>query len=102
MRILVSGSTGFLGTALIDVLEREGHTIVRLVRPDTGRREANVARAQTVRWDPVGGQFDAAAAEGADALVHLAGASIADGRWNAARKILLRTSRIEATRHLIG
>jgi len=102
MRILVSGSTGFLGTALIDVLEREGHTIVRLVRPDTGRREASVARAQTVRWDPVGGQFDAAAAEGADALVHLAGASIADGRWNAARKILLRTSRIEATRHLIG
>jgi len=102
MRILVSGSTGFLGTALIDVLEREGHTIVRLVRPDTGRRKASVARAQTVRWDPVGGQFDAAAAEGADALVHLAGASIADGRWNAARKILLRTSRIEATRHLIG
>src|SRR5260370_37633735 len=102
MRILVSGSTGFLGTALIDVLEREGHTIVRLVRPDTGRRKASVARAQTVRWDPVGGQFDAAAAEGADALVHLAGATIADGRWNAARKILLRTSRIEASRHLIG
>ena len=51
MRILVSGSTGFLGTALIDVLEREGHTIVRLVRPDTGRRKASVARAQTVRWD---------------------------------------------------
>ena len=48
------------------------------------------------------GTFDAARAEGADALVHLAGASIADGRWNAARKELLRTSRIEATRHLIG
>jgi uncharacterized protein (TIGR01777 family) len=46
--------------------------------------------------------FDATAAEGADALVHLAGASIADGRWNAARKNLLRTSRVEATRHLMG
>src|SRR5712692_9237191 len=102
MRILVSGSTGFLGTALIDVLEREGHTILRLVRPDTRKGDANNARAQTVRWDPVRGEFDAVAAEGADALVHLAGASIADGRWNAARKILLRTSRIEATRHLIG
>ena len=102
MRILVSGSTGFLGTALIDVLEREGHTILRLVRPDTRKGDANSARAQTVRWDPVRGEFDAVAAEGADALVHLAGASIADGRWNAARKILLRTSRIEATRHLIG
>jgi uncharacterized protein (TIGR01777 family) len=102
MRILVSGSTGFLGTALIDTLEREGHTIVRLVRPETGHLDAGRDRAQTVRWDPVGGQFDATAAEGADALVHLAGASIADGRWNAVRKNLLRTSRVEATRHLMG
>jgi len=102
MRILVSGSTGFLGSSLIDVLEREGHTILRLMRPDTRKGDANSARAQTVRWDPVRGEFDAVAAEGADALVHLAGASIADGRWNAARKNLLRTSRIEATRHLIG
>jgi uncharacterized protein (TIGR01777 family) len=102
MRIQVSGSTGFLGTALTDVLEREGHTIVRIVRPVTGQRETSGAPAKTVRWDPIGGQFDALAAEGSDALVHLAGASIADGRWNAARKNLLRTSRIEATRHLIG
>lgn len=112
MRILVSGSTGFLGTALIDVLEREGHTIVRLLRPDTARRAA-ADGTQTVRWDPVGGErvraalsagqdFDAAVAEGADALIHLAGASIADGRWDAARKKLLRTSRIETTRHLMG
>ncbi len=102
MRILVSGSTGFLGSSLIDVLERGGHTILCLMRPDTRKGDANSARAQTVRWDPVRGEFDAVAAEGADALVHLAGASIADGRWNAARKNLLRTSRIEATRHLIG
>jgi uncharacterized protein len=102
MRILVSGSTGFLGTSLIDALEREGHTILPLVRPDSGRRDAARVGKQTVPWDPVGGRFDAMGAEGADALVHLAGASIADGRWNAARKNLLRTSRIEATRHLIG
>jgi uncharacterized protein (TIGR01777 family) len=102
MRILVSGSTGFLGTALIHALEREGHTIVRLVRPETGRPDASGAPVKTVRWNPIGGQFDALGAEGADALVHLAGASIADGRWNAARKNLLRASRIEATGHLIG
>jgi uncharacterized protein (TIGR01777 family) len=102
MRVLISGSTGFLATALIRALEREGHTIVRIVRPVTGQWKPSGAPAQTVRWDPVGGQFDAPGAEGADALVHLAGASIADGRWNAARKNLLRTSRIEATRHLIG
>jgi uncharacterized protein (TIGR01777 family) len=102
MRSLVSGSSGFLGTALIEALEREGHTIVRLVRPDTGQPVVCSARVQSVLWDPVDGQFGAAAAEGSDALVHLAGASIADGRWNAARKNVLRTSRIEATRHLIG
>jgi uncharacterized protein (TIGR01777 family) len=102
MRILVSGSTGLLGTSLIEALVREGHTIARLVRPDTRRRDAAGEPAQSVRWDPVAGEFDAAAAEGADALVHLAGASIADGRWHAARKRLLQTSRIDATRHLIG
>ena len=102
MRILVSGSTGFLGTSLIETLGREGHALVRLARPETGQPDTTGAQAQTVRWDPVGDQFDAAAAEGADALVHLAGASIAGGRWNASRKNLLRTSRIDATRHLIG
>src|SRR5579872_2740597 len=104
MRILVSGSTGFLGTALIDVLTREGHAIVPLARPDTARRDAPTSAKQIVRWDPLGDRqdFDAEAAEGADALIHLAGASIADGRWNEARKKLLRTSRVDATRHLMG
>lgn len=102
MRILISGSTGFLGTALIESLEREKHTVARLVRPETAQRIGRGASDQIVPWDPVAGQFDATAAEGADALVHLAGASIAGGRWNAPRKNLLRTSRIEAPRHLIG
>lgn len=102
MRILLSGSTGFLGTSLIGALEREGHAIARLVRPETPRSGAAGGSGQAVAWDPVGGVFDATSAEGADALVHLAGASIAGGRWNASRKKLLRTSRIAATRHLIG
>jgi len=113
MRILVSGSTGFLGTALIPVLQREGHTILRLVRPDTARRGASMGAEKTVRWDPSATQpgragleasvdFDADAADGADALIHLAGASIAGGRWNEARKKLLRSSRVDATRHLMG
>jgi uncharacterized protein len=102
MRILVSGSTGFLGTSLIRALEKDGHTIARLLRPVTGRNFASGTLGQDVRWDPVAGEFDAAAAEGADALVHLAGASIAGKRWNASRKQLLRTSRVDATRHLMG
>lgn len=102
MRILVSGSTGFVGTALIESLQRQNHTVARLRRPATRKNGAAASRGETVAWDPVAGTFDAAAAEGSDALVHLAGASIADGRWNASRKQLLRTSRIDATRHLIS
>jgi uncharacterized protein (TIGR01777 family) len=102
MRILVSGSTGFLGTALVETLQKDGHAVARLLRPETGRSKSNGSSGEAVQWDPVLGVFDAAAAEGADALVHLAGASIASGRWNAPRKNLVRTSRIDATRHLMG
>jgi uncharacterized protein len=102
MRILLSGSTGFLGTAVVAALQNGGDTIARLVRPETGRSKAGAAPGDVVRWDPIAGEFDGGAAEGADILVHLAGASIASGRWNASRKKLLRTSRIDATRHLMG
>jgi len=101
LRILISGSTGLLGTSLSHRLESEGHEIVRLVRPETPGA-SGIAQAKIVRWDTSSDQFDTTGAEGADALIHLAGASIADGRWNASRKNLLRTSRIDATRHLIA
>ncbi|HEX4642282.1 MAG TPA: TIGR01777 family oxidoreductase [Candidatus Acidoferrales bacterium] len=102
MRILVSGSTGFVGTALTEALEGQGHQLARLVRAASSRKDACPPSAQSVAWDPVASQFDAASADGADALVHLAGASIADGRWNDSRKQLLRTSRVDATRQLFG
>jgi uncharacterized protein (TIGR01777 family) len=102
MRVLLSGSTGFLGATLLETLGKQGHTVAGLIRPGTARDGARETRAQAVAWDPVAGQLDAARAEGADALVHLAGAPIAGGRWNASRKELLRTSRIDATRHLMG
>jgi uncharacterized protein (TIGR01777 family) len=102
MQILVSGSTGFVGSALIAALERDGHSVATLMRGPMEAGRAVGARKAAIRWDPVAGQFDAGAAEGAEALVHLAGASIASGRWNAARKELLRTSRIDATRQLMG
>jgi uncharacterized protein (TIGR01777 family) len=106
MRILVSGSTGLVGTALVETLQGQGHSVSRLVRPGTTRNAGaglqKQVLARNVAWDPVAGQFDADAAEGADAVVHLAGASIAGARWNPAHKELLRTSRIDATRHLVG
>lgn len=96
MRVLVSGSSGMIGTALREALAGAGHTVERL------RRGVGPSRPGWVTWDPSVNMFDAEAAEGADAVVHLAGASIADGRWNEKRKRVLRGSRIDSTRHLVG
>ncbi len=97
MRILISGSSGLIGTAIASALARDGHTVQRLVRPGSKGQP----RTGDVRWDPASGEIDAGAAEGADAVVNLAGASIGEGRWTAARKKLLRASRIDSTRHLV-
>ena len=97
MRILVSGSSGLIGSAISEALVRDRNTVNRLLRPTSSAH----AQPGDVHWDPVAGKFDAATAEGADAVVHLAGASIAEGRWTAARKRLLRTSRVDATHHLV-
>jgi hypothetical protein len=101
MRILVSGSTGMVGTALIHSLRGDGHGIGRLARPGT-RKPSDTGSDAWIHWDPPAGALDSASAEGADAVVHLAGASIGEGRWSETRKALLRSSRVDATRHLIG
>jgi hypothetical protein len=106
MKILISGSTGLVGSALVPRLLAGGHLVVRLVRPRpagpqpaTGREPA-VAREPVVSWDPADGTIDAAALEGLDAVVHLAGESVVAGRWNEARKARIRGSRVDGTRLL--
>ncbi len=100
MKILVTGSTGLVGTALGSALARAGHTVCRLVRPQSvvgsGTKEGFA-----VAWNPATGELSGAGV-GADAVVNLAGASIADGRWTTQRKALLRASRIDTTRALVG
>ena len=100
MKIIVSGSSGLVGTAVVDSLRADGHSIGRLVR--SGSAGTADATSRLIRWEPPTGSIDLAAMEGADAVVHLAGASIAGGRWSAARKQELRRSRVDATRHLVG
>jgi uncharacterized protein (TIGR01777 family) len=100
MKILVTGSSGLVGTALGRAMARAGHTVCRLVRPQTpGGDRAKDGFA--VAWNPTTGELGGAGV-GADAIVNLAGASIADGRWTARRKALLRSSRIDTTRALVG
>ena len=100
MKILVTGSTGLVGTALAEALARDGHTVCRLMRSQSVVA-AGTKKGFDVAWNPTTGELGGAAV-GADAVVNLAGASIAGGRWTTERKALLRTSRIETTRALVN
>src|ERR1051326_8534843 len=91
MRVLITGASGLIGSALRGALRREGHEAVALVRRP-------VRGAAEVQWNPAA--VDAAPFEGADAVVHLAGENIAGGRWTAERKQKILDSRKDGTRNL--
>lgn len=95
MKILISGASGLVGMALTTKFREEGHTVAHFVRP------GGVATAGEVAWDPATANVDLAAMEGADAVIHLSGASVANGRWSPARKAILRSSRIDTTRLMV-
>jgi uncharacterized protein len=95
MKILISGASGFVGTHLARVLEQQGHTVGRLVRPRSERSRSDVS------WDPPAATIDTASIEGTDAVVHLSGANIAHRRWTDQQKALLRSSRVDSTRVLV-
>lgn len=86
MRVLVSGSTGLIGSELLPELKRKGWDVVALTRP--------------AMWDPEAGLIHTEKLEGFDAAIHLAGESIASGRWTAAKKERIRKSRVDGTRLL--
>lgn len=90
MRVLVSGATGLVGSALTNFLTSQGHEVVKLVR----RGGTN---ATTVQWDPVRGALNPSDLEGFDVVVHLAGESVAQ-RWTDDAKTKIRESRISGTK----
>jgi uncharacterized protein (TIGR01777 family) len=94
LRIVVTGATGLVGTALVAALVAAGHRVDRVSRrpPRSGTTD--------IQWDPASGQLDPRALDGADAVVHLAGESVAAGRWTAGVKERIRGSRVEGTRLL--
>ena len=94
MKILVTGASGLVGSALLPMLQTGGHTVVRLTRKKANTRE------QEVIWDPDSGKLDSQGLEGIDAVVHLAGEGIADRRWSTAQKERIRKSRQVGTRVL--
>jgi hypothetical protein len=94
MKILVTGSTGLIGSALAQHLSGEGHTVIRLLRARARPGEKGIL------WDIQMGTLDPQPLEGLDAVVHLAGENIAAGRWTLTRKAIIRDSRVKGTRLL--
>jgi uncharacterized protein (TIGR01777 family) len=89
MKLAVSGATGLIGSALVPLLEKDGHEVVRLVRrPSAGAGE--------VEWDPEHGSLDAAALAGVTGAINLSGANL-DRRWTAASKQEILASRVDTT-----
>lgn len=95
-RAVVSGSSGLIGRRLVESLRQGGWRVDPLVR------RAAVPGTSEISWDPDHGEIAAAALEGSDAVVHLAGESVARGRWNAERKQAILDSRVRGTRLLAG
>jgi uncharacterized protein len=91
MNVLISGATGLIGSSLSQELESGGHRITRLTRSPEGPND--------IRWDPDADIIDGSL-EGHDAVVHLAGESIAEGRWTPSKKERIMESRKRGTRLL--
>ncbi|MEM1044274.1 MAG: TIGR01777 family oxidoreductase [Bacteroidota bacterium] len=99
--IALTGSTGLLGEALVAFLTTGGHRVVRLVRsPEAVARYADRADETAAYWSPKRGTMDAAALEGVDAVIHLAGENVFGLRWSEAKKQRILESRRQGTRLL--
>ncbi len=94
MKIIVSGASGLVGSALVPALGAAGHEVVRLVRTSTRNPSGESV------WDPATGTLDSAVINGADVVINLNGRSIAEGRWTSEVKEELRSSRLDSTRTL--
>ena len=96
MRALVTGATGFIGRALLKRLDQ----VVVLSR-NAGRARHELPGAEVYGWDPLSGPAPAEAFRGVDAVFHLAGEPVAEGRWTAEKKRKLMASRDQGTRNLV-
>ncbi len=98
MKALVTGATGFVGPRLLRLLDSP---VVVSRSPERARRAVGNLAGPIFRWDPMREPLPAEALEGVDVVYHLAGESVAEGRWTAAQKARIRDSRVIGTRHLV-
>ena len=95
LRILISGASGLIGSALVPYLQTRGHTVLRLVR-------RKIKNQEEIFWRPETGELECDSLGQIDAVVHLAGANVAAGRWTAARRRGILESRVQSTRTLVS
>jgi hypothetical protein len=100
MRVIVTGSTGLVGSALVKSLLADGHEVTRLVRG--GSQGFKAPGTAAVHWDPERGEIDAKELEAHDAAVHLAGENVGEGRWDEEKKRRILESRVKGTTLLAG
>lgn len=99
MKALVTGATGFVGPRLLRLLD---DPVVVSRDPERARRSLGHLAGRVVHWDPLGGPPPPEAFSGVDVVFHLAGESVAEGRWTAAQKARIRDSRVTGTRNLVA
>ncbi len=100
MRVIITGATGFIGTALCRELGRD-YEVIALSRNAEGTRQSLGSMAKVVQWDartPAGWDREA---DGAHAIINLAGENLASGRWNQARKSRILQSRLDAAKAVV-
>lgn len=98
MKALVTGATGFVGPRLLRLLDS---SVVVSRSPERARRAVGNLAGPIFQWDPMREPLPAEALEGVDVVYHLAGESVAEGRWNATQKARIRESRVVGTRNLV-
>ncbi len=101
MKILVTGATGFIGQKLCEVLSQSGHQLVGLSRSADSAKQKVPSLSEVFSWDPEREYAPMEAFSEVDAVIHLAGESVA-GRWTKEKKQSIYDSRIEGTKHLVG
>lgn len=90
MRIVIGGSSGLIGTELVDSLRKDGHEVLRLVR------RKSVASSE-IYWNPAAGELDFSQLIGCEVFINLAGAGVGDSRWTDKYKALILSSRVDST-----
>lgn len=90
MRIVIGGSSGLIGTELVDSLRKDGHVVLRLVR-------RKPAASSEIYWNPAAGELDVNQLAGCDVIINLAGAGVGNSRWTDKYKSLILSSRVDST-----